>query len=105
MARPNVRADKPEADFAKDQRRILSARFTKGDRMRMPLIARGGNRAHVSHSEYTSRTGIRGQPRPQHPHYLTFTLGSTDIPGLNRCSGSCPFSKTILTGIRWTTLT
>src|SRR5919197_5842193 len=28
------------------------------------------------------------------------TVGRTDIPGRSRCSGSCPFSKTILTGNR-----
>ncbi len=43
--------------------------------------------------------------RRRFPAYWTFTLGSTDIPGLNKCSGSCPFSNKIFTGIRWTTLT
>lgn len=39
------------------------------------------------------------------PRYRTRTSGSTDIPGLSKCSRSCPFSKTIFTGMRWTTLT
>ena len=37
--------------------------------------------------------------------YFTFTLGSTDMPTLKRCCGSWPFSNTIFTGIRCTTLT
>jgi hypothetical protein len=38
------------------------------------------------------------------PH-LTLTFGSTDIPRRNRWFGSWPASKTILTGMRCTTLT
>ena len=37
--------------------------------------------------------------------YFTWTVGSTDMPGRSKCSGSWPFSKTIFTGMRWTTLT
>ena len=37
--------------------------------------------------------------------HLVITVGTTDIPGRNRCSGSCPLSKTIFTGTRCTTLT
>ena len=38
-------------------------------------------------------------------HYLVYTVGTTDIPGRNRCSGSCPSSSRIRTGTRCTTLT
>jgi hypothetical protein len=37
--------------------------------------------------------------------YFTRTLGSTDMPTRKRCCGSWPFSNTIFTGIRCTTLT
>src|SRR5262249_26604750 len=35
----------------------------------------------------------------------TLTSGPTDIPGRSRCSGSCPWSSAIFTGMRCTTLT
>ena len=38
-------------------------------------------------------------------HGCIRTLGSTDIPSRSRCSASCPWSNTIFTGIRCTTLT
>ena len=40
------------------------------------------------------------------PHaYLKITVGSTDMPGRSRCSGSSPLSKLMRTGTRCTTFT
>jgi hypothetical protein len=63
-----------------------------GNRLRGPTNHVGARTAtlHIEHGNQT---------------HFTRTFGSTDMPSRNRCWGSCPFSRIILTGILWTTLT